>query len=86
MMTTTRWTLALAGLAVAVSVGLLLFPFSSSNGPCGSAAFPRYNRDLDVRLCGDETYDGRRKAAGVLLLGGLSAAAATTARRSARRG
>ena len=88
-MTGTRWLCVLVGLAVTVAVGLLLLPFSSDNGACGSAAFPRYNRDslqANERRCLDESYDNRRGAAAVLLLGGVSVGVAMTARRSVRQG
>ena len=89
MVTGTRWLCILVGLAVTVGVGLLLLPFSSDNGACGSAAFPRYNRDsphANERVCADEPYDYRRGGAGVLLLGGLSVVVAMTAPRSVRPG
>jgi hypothetical protein len=71
-----RWLLALVVLGVATSIGLLLvLPCSSSNGYCGSAAFPRYNRDsphADERWCGDNSYDSRRSAATWFLVGSLA--------------
>jgi hypothetical protein len=77
-----RWLLALVVLAVASSVALIVVPFSASNGYCGSAAFPRYNRaspHADERWCGDNAYDGRRSAATwvavgtVVIVGGAAA-------------
>jgi hypothetical protein len=67
-----RWLLTLVVLAVASSIALFVVPFSSSNGNCGLAAFPRYNRaspHADERWCGDNTYDARRSAATWLVVG-----------------